>query len=366
MKRVLWFLSILVMILPAKSQDENGQKVEFQQVKNSFNKDINQAQSAGQNAVTTQVNLELSKDFNLSGSIKIQPKSFGNFFLTPNFEIGSTNKYTPLFDKGKWAINTSFGLTFGYQFGTKRWFFNDDIESVANEKSLSNSEALASMPEVLQSQYRTYWVSGDAKYNFKKYFLLKDSLYPFMEDAFDKIQKSDFLLTLQLNGARIFSVRKNILLQGSLAYTFALNSNNYEKLDEVKVSKDVSILDSANHGIRVSSDETSGRKGDLKFSNGHILTGEVHFIATPNKSNVGIDLFTRPAYTINKDSKILNLRAGINFSIKNSSKDNPLINVGIAVDFKDIARGYADKADALKRIIPSLMLGVPFPKIPGV
>jgi hypothetical protein len=356
-------LACLMNFANAQNSDTPG-KATFRDIEHEFNKDVAKTNLTGKNPVTPAVNIELSEDFALSGSIKIPVGEF--ISILPNFNLGSTNKYTPLFDKGKWAINTSIGLTGNVYFCNRRWFFTNDVENKAQKDSISPAEALANMPISKQSQYQTFWFSVDAKYNYKKYLMLKDSLYPDIEDAFSQIRKSDFLFTLQINGARAFSIKHGVQLKGSLAYTFAVNSNNYEKLEEVKVSKDVLFIDSTGKGIKVSSDESTGRKGNLLFSHGHILTGDIHFTFNPVNTSVGIDIFATPTYTFNKDSKILNIKAGINFAINNSSdpeKSKSFVNIGICVDLKDATTGFANKKDAAQRVIPSLMLGVPLPAI---
>jgi hypothetical protein len=420
---VFLFFAVALSIAQTAGR-ENGRKVDFDTIKSSFNKDISKTQATAHNPYVPSVTLELSKDFDLSGSVKIQPPKSRGFFVSPNFDLGSTNKYTPLFDKGEWAINTSLGITFGGHIYSKRWFFGDDLDSAAKKRYIKDADLLNEIPdsikqkicgyiksdnctetfldkipkntvekyrdiiwdrkppneqdrltdsvrdfyidEELKSQYTTLWISGDVKYNYKKYLLLKDSLYSSMSDAFDKIRKSDVFLTLQFNGLRAFSVRKGIQLQGSLAYSLSINSNNYEDLTEVKVSKDILIVDSTNKGINVSSKETSGRKGQLGFSTGHTLTGDIHFTVNPKNASLGIDLFARPVYTFNKDSKILNLKTGLNFAINNQAdpkKSKTYINVGIAVDFKNLTKGVVGNTTLAQRIIPSLMLGIPLPTI---
>lgn len=344
--KVLLLISMLYVQKYSYAQSNANLRNASTGQKNNVKKDYQNALStnlfSGKNPVRGDFSVDLSKDFALSGKLELIPQDRNNikpWSFVLNGKLGSTNQYTPLFSKGKWAINSDLGLTFNYFFGSN--FVHDTILR------------------------RLFWVSMDAKYNYNNYLLLKDSIYPTISELTTNTRKSGFQVTPQINVIGVYErTRLKIQISSSLGYTFTYNSSNYEDLTEVKVSAFSTVTDTAGNSIIITSKETTTKKGKLAFSRGHSIYGDLHLtLLGINEDKVSIDFFTKPEYKINADSKILNMLVGINLGVLGSEKS--VVNLGFAVNFKNLTKKFEGQQDYKSRIVPAVILGVPIPTIKG-
>jgi len=306
--------------------------------------------------------VDVSKDFAASLKLNIESKNKDLSFLFQN-DLGSTNNYSPLFDKGQWALDNRLSATAKWHFKTTRWFFESDVDAIKSAYSEKSNENVYKELEMAKklSQYRTIWLSGGIGWDYKEYSLLSDQLSPTIESPFISDRKNSFVLSGALNTLWVTSYRHGLYITASLGYSYQNKGTNYEKLPFVTVSKYSEIKDDQNNIIRVSEPDKKGRKGALIVSNSHTINGDIHFTIAPPNSAVGFDIFTTPTLKFIGSDEILNVRTGVNVAIV--KKDKSKVNIGLVLDLKDLTESFKSKEDKQNRIVPGLMIGIPIPSL---
>ncbi len=292
------------------------------------------------NPTRSSVSVDLSTDPKLKLAVNIKSDSLKKnwgYKILSNAELGSSNKYVPILDKGKWAPDFTGGLTFyGYHY---------------KEAKKTNASFL-------------HLITLQPNYNYKEYLTLKDSLYFGIEEMFNSKKKSDFNLSLSYNFyARPHKDEDKLVFLLTLGYKYQLFGNNYEKLDEVKVSQFQSFTDSLGRTLQVNYPETSGRKGDLEFSSGHTFFMEFH--AVGKTDGVSIDGFAIPIVSYAVKQAKVDFKVGLNFGVRglNAKGENAVVNIAPVISFSDLTQKFEGPDDFKRRITPGIQLAIPIPEM---
>jgi hypothetical protein len=317
--------------------------------------------------------IEISDELKVKTGIKFEFSKL--YSLVLKGELGSTNDFNPILDDGKWALDLNIGASNHFSIYSSRWFFEDTIKAHMSDKLLAEDLAerqkfMKTMDDDDASQFALVWFTLGLNYNYKSHFLLNDSISTSLdlEDMYSENRKSNFLLTLKLNGKRAFSVRKGIMISGNIAWTFGFFNSNYNLLKKVKLYKSSSTIDSTGQTVTIKDKEVSLRKGVLKFSPGYTVSGALHFTfnsvsVDKKKRGVGVDFFYKPELHIREgDSPLFNSRVGINLAVL-TKEAKSIVNIGFVVDFEKIGLPLDENEKYADRIIPGIILGIALPKI---
>lgn len=367
MKKIFTLVCVLLLLKhnPLFGIDRIPTNLNSQSILNRFETYLPRTSNVGISPIRSDASINISEDFKVNLQLKFSPKKNKDWSIDLSDKLGSTNKYTPILDKGKWAIDNSFGVTGSYTFKTTKRFFHSTVAAFKAANSLASDDAaMKQMPDASMSGMSSYWVSLNANWDYQEFLVLKDSLFSTMDEFFNSIHKHAFSITFQLNGLNVFSFAHGIQLSYALGYLVDVNKSNYDKLDEVNISQSKSIKDSLGNTITISKPQTKGKTGVLKFSTGHTISADIHFtIQNKESGNLGVDIFTQPKLTFVAQTHILNIRTGLNFAILGKDDKKTKTYIGVVADVKNVTKRIESKQDARQRIIPSLVLGVPIPTI---
>lgn len=337
-------------------------------IKDSLEKGSTLFSSSAASSMRGDFSLDVSEDFAADLKLKLSIPNHEQWSLVLTNRFGSTNKYTPLLSDGKWAIDNTLGMEVNWHIWNPISVFDTDLQAelskMAGDESKKEKEKRAAAFQNLESagklsRYSTVWLSAGINWSYQELLMLKDSLYPSMEKAFDAHQVSGALFSVGLNGLHVTSTRHGIQFNWLLKYAYQLNGTNYLKLGEVEVRQSEVFTDTLGRTLTTSGATSKGRRGVLDTVDVHTVFGELHAVWRPS-NKFGVDFFVMPTLSIIGTDEILNVRSGINFAVPDK-EGKSLANIGLAVDVRDATTPFADAADRQDRIIPMLMVGVPIP-----
>lgn len=305
-------LTICLFSLAQKKAETNTEDRSEELRRADYDRFIGKVLNLNSNAPQTSFLFDISKSPALKLSLPIYTSNKHQVYLDGN--VSSTNDYTPLIKKGKWAPDASANLSYTLFAVRLTRFYTDEYPA----------EKVDEAPISEASQLFWLWLTAKAGYNYSNYIFYNDSSNATQENiTFEKAYNKSFF---KITGNFFFYPSKQyckwFTLTGNLGYQYLVNDNNYSSLKSVEVKSLKTIVDSLGNSVEILMDQTTARKGAFKVSDASLIDYNIMALFSPtqnfyfglsfygktritkelNSTDIGFGI-TVPVQKVNGDSK---------------------------------------------------------------